>query len=113
MLEWVAIDTHLTQNNITMSILKKIALSIIPVVLLGYVFLNFLFYWNVSMQVYNTIWFVGLTLVLLYYILMYRHIWSGHKSSSEKKMHLILVILFAPYGLYYIWFIDSKKTTKH
>lgn len=95
-----------------MSILKKIVLSIIPVVLFGYVFLNFFFYWDVSIQVYNTIWFVAATLVLLYYILMYRYIWSGDKSSSEKKTHLILVILFVPYGLYYIWFIDSNKTNK-
>ena len=95
-----------------MSILKKIVLSIIPVTLLGYVFFNFFFYWDVSMQVYNTIWFVVATLVLLYCISMYKYIWSENKSISEKKTHLILVILFAPYGLYYIWFIDSNKTNK-
>ncbi len=92
-----------------MSILKKIVFSIIPIVLFGYVFLNLFFYWDVSMQVYNTIWVIATVLVLLYYILMYSLIWSEVKPKSEKRMHLILVILFAPYGLYYIWFICSKK----
>jgi hypothetical protein len=91
-----------------MSLLKKIAFSIIPVALFGYVFLNFFFYWEVSIQVYNTIWLLATTLVLFYYILMYRLIWSMEKPKSEKRMHLILVIVFAPYGLYYIWFICGK-----
>ena len=88
-----------------MSIFKKIALSIIPVTLFSYVLLNFFFYWDVSIEVYNTLWAVAASLVLLYYILMYQFIWSDDKPKSEKKLHLVLVLLFAPYGLYYIWFV--------
>lgn len=90
---------------VNMSILKKILLSIIPVLLFSYVFLNFFFNWDVSMDVYNKIWVMAAMLVLFYYIIMYQLIWSDDKSKSEKKLHLVLVLLFAPYGLYYIWFV--------
>jgi len=90
---------------VNMSILKKIILSIIPVLLFSYVFLNFFFNWDVSMDVYNKIWVMAAMLVLFYYIIMYQLIWSDDKSKSEKKLHLVLVLLFAPYGLYYIWFV--------
>lgn len=57
------------------------------------------------MDVYNKIWVMAAMLVLFYYIIMYQLIWSDDKSKSEKKLHLVLVLLFAPYGLYYIWFV--------
>ena len=92
-----------------MSILKKIVLSVIPITLISYVFLNFFFYWDISMQVYNTIWVIAAVLVLLYYFIMYRLIWSEDIPRSEKNTHLILVVFIAPYGLYYIWFVFNKK----
>jgi hypothetical protein len=94
---------------INMSILKKIVLSVIPITLISYVFLNFFFYWDISMQVYNTIWVIAAVLVLLYYFIMYRLIWSEDIPRSEKNTHLILVVFIAPYGLYYIWFVFNKK----
>lgn len=95
-----------------MSILKKIALSIIPITLISYVFLNFFFYWDVSMRVYNTIWVVAAILVMVYYFTMYQLIWSEDIPRSKKNIHLILVLFIAPYGLYYIWFVHDKKPSQ-
>lgn len=80
--------------------------------LFSYVFLNFFFYWDVSMEVYNKIWVMAAILVLFYYITMYWLIWSEAKPKSEKKLQLILVLFIAPYGLYYIWFVHDKKSNQ-
>lgn len=82
---------------------QKILLSIIPAFLSITAVINFLIDFNIDLELYNFLWSIMLILVIVFYIILLKVIWSEKKTREFKIKTTLLVLVFAPFSLFYIW----------